>query len=162
MKAELVEEHRWLEQLIGRWRLVFNMPEGSDHGDSGGSWEETVRSLGGAWVVCETIGNMPDGSSATNILSLGFDPLKKFYVGSFVSSAMTNLWVYEGSLDKTGTVLTLDCDGPDFEHAGRTARYQDVMTILDKDQRNFSSRVQAADGTWKPIMSCDYHRLSAL
>ncbi|HTO34002.1 MAG TPA: DUF1579 domain-containing protein [Pararhizobium sp.] len=162
MKTELVNEHRWLEQLVGRWRLVFDMPDASDHGDPGGKWEETVRSLGGAWVVCETTGSMPDGSSATNILSLGFDPLKKRYVGSFVSSAMTNLWVYEGTLDETGTILTLDCDGPDFETVGRTARYQDILTIQGADRRNFSSRVQTADGTWKPIMSCDYHRLSTL
>jgi len=58
--------------------------------------------------------------------------------------------------------LTLDCEGPDFGTTGRTARYQDIMTILDADTRNFSSRVQAADGTWKRIMSCDYHRLPAI
>ncbi|KQS89677.1 MULTISPECIES: DUF1579 domain-containing protein [unclassified Rhizobium] len=162
MKADLAEEHRWLEQLVGKWRLVFHMPEGSDHSDSGGDWQETARSLNGTWVVCETTGTMPDGSSATNILSLGYDPLKKRYVGSFVSSAMTNLWVYEGTLDETGKVLTLDCDGPDFGNTGRTARYQDIMTIRDADTRNFSSRVQTADGTWQPIMSCDYHRVSAV
>ncbi len=159
MPAELVDEHRWLEQLAGRWRLAFKSPTGSDNYDSCGTWEETVRTLGGTWVVCEAIGAIRDGSSATNILSIGFDPSRKCYVGSFISSDMTNLWVYEGALDESGKVLTLDSEGPDFENAGRTARYQDIMTIQDVDRRNFSSRVQNADGTWKPIMSCDYTRI---
>jgi hypothetical protein len=159
MKADLVDEHRWLQQLTGRWLLTFDMPEGSDHQDAGGTWEENARSLGGAWIVAETTGTMPDGSSATNILSLGYDPAKKRYVGSFVCSVMTHLWIYEGRLDDTGTVLTLDCEGPDFDTIGRTAPYQDIITIKDENTRNFSSRIRRPDGTWKPIMSCNYNRI---
>lgn len=159
MKAELVDEHRWLQQLTGRWRLTFDPPEGSGHQGEGGAWEEIARSLSGTWVVAEAAGTMPDGSSATNILSLGYDPAKKRYVGSFISSAMANLWVYEGTLDQTGKVLTLDCEGPDLDNAGRTASYQDIITIKDENTRNFSSRIRLADGTWKPIMSCNYSRI---
>ena len=105
---------------------------------------------------------MPDGSRRRNIMTLGYDPAKKRYVGSFVSSMMTYLWVYEGTLDETGKVLTLDCEGPDFENTGRTARYQDIITIKDENTRNFSSRIQNADGTWKSVMSSDYKRISAV
>ncbi len=59
-------------------------------------------------------------------------------------------------------MLTLDCEGPDFEKAGRTTRYQDIVTIKDENTRNFSSRMQNADGTWKPVMSSDYKRISAV
>lgn len=159
MKADLVDEHRWLQQLTGRWRLTFDPPEGSEHQDGGRAWEENARSLDGTWIVAEMTGTMPDGSSATNILSLGYDPARKRYVGSFITSVMTHLWVYEGTLDDTGTVLTLDCEGPDFDTIGRTARYQDIITIKDVNTRNFSSRIQLADGTWKPVMSCDYQRI---
>ncbi|KQY34001.1 hypothetical protein ASD32_22355 [Rhizobium sp. Root483D2] len=72
---------------------------------------------------------------------------------------MTNLWIYEGKLDETGKVLTLDCEGPDFGNPGQTARYQDIITIRDADSRNFSSRIRRADGTWKSVMSCDYNRI---
>lgn len=159
MKADLVDEHRWLQQLTGRWRLAFDMPQQSDEPDAGGTWEENVRSLDGAWIIAEMTGTMPDGSSATNILALGYDPAKKRYVGSFVSSAMSHLWIYEGTLDQTGKVLTLDCEGPDFDTAGRTAPYQDVITIKDGNTRTFSSRIRLADGTWKSVMSCDYTRI---
>lgn len=159
MKADLVDEHRWLQQLTGRWRLAFDMPQQSDEPDAGGTWEENVRSLDGAWIVAEMTGTMPDGSSATNILTLGYDPAKKRYVGSFVSSAMSHLWIYEGRLDDTGKVLTLDCEGPDFDTVGRTAPYQDIITIKDENTRNFSSRIRLADGSWKSVMSCDYTRI---
>ena len=159
MKADLVDEHRWLQQLTGRWRLTFNPSQESGEMDGGASWEETARLLGDAWIVAEATGTMPDGSAATNILALGYDPARKLYVGSFISSVMTNLWIYEGKLDETGKVLTLDCEGPDFDNPGQTARYQDIITIRDADSRNFSSRIRRADGTWKSVMSCDYNRI---
>jgi hypothetical protein len=162
MKAEILEQHRWLEQLTGRWRVTFDMPDANGEQPSEGAWIDETRSLGGAWIVSEMTGIMPDGSKATNIMMLGYDPEKKRYVGSFASSVMTYLWVYEGTLDETGTVLTLDCEGPDFENAGRTARYQDIITIKDENTRNFSSRTQNPDGTWKPVMSSDYNRISAV
>ncbi|MEK1930465.1 MAG: DUF1579 domain-containing protein [Pararhizobium sp.] len=161
MKAEILDEHRWLEQLTGRWRVSFDMPATTGEQACEGAWLEETRSLGGAWIVSEATGIMPDGSKATNIMTLGYDPAKKRYVGSFVSSVMTYLWVYEGTLDETGTVLTLDCEGPDFAIGG-TARYQDIITIKDENTRNFSSRTQNADGTWKPVMSSDYKRISAV
>jgi hypothetical protein len=162
MKAEILDEHRWLEQLTGRWSVSFDMPAAAGEQASEGAWLEETRSLGGAWIVSGTTGIMPDGSKATNIMTLGYDPAKKRYVGSFVSSVMTYLWVYEGTLDETGKVLTLDCEGPDFETTGGTARYQDIITIKDENARNFSSRRQNADGTWKSVMSSDYKRIPAV
>ncbi len=91
MKGEILEEHRWLEQLTGRWRVTFDMPADSGEQGADGAWLEETRSLGGAWIVSETTGIMPDDSKATNIMTLGYDPEKKRYVGSFASSMMTYL-----------------------------------------------------------------------
>ena len=55
-------------------------------------------------------------------------------------------------------MLTLDCEGPDFEAPGKLARYQDIITIVDDDRRTLTARVQTADGTWKQIMSAQYRR----
>jgi len=162
MKADLVDQHRWLQQLTGRWRMTFAPPGESGEQASEAAWVDETRSLGGAWIVSESTGTMPDGSAATNILTLGYDPARKLYVGSFISSVMTNIWIYEGTLDDTGKVLTLDCEGPDFENTGRTARYQDIIAIKDENTRNFSSRILNADGTWKHVMSCDYKRISTV
>ena len=38
---------------------------------------------------------MCNGAGST----LGYDPAKKKYVGTFIASVMTHLWIYSGSLD---------------------------------------------------------------
>ena len=155
MKAEPQQEHRWLEQLVGGWTMTSEMPPGEA---SGNPWIERVRSLDGLWVVAEGEGEMPGGGAATSIMTLGYDPRRQRYVGTWVGSMMTHLWVYEGTLDESGKVLTLDCEGPDFEAPGKLARYQDIITIQDEDHRTLTARVQATDGTWKQIMSAHYRR----
>lgn len=154
MKMERTAEHRWLEQLTGRWSVIFDF-------DKHSVWTEDARSLDGLWHIAEMSGAMPDGSTATMIMMLGYDPDRKCFVGSTVGTMMRNLWVYEGTLDETGKVLTLDCDGPDMDGSGRIARFQDIIEIVDADTRRFSSRMQSADGSWKPVMASQYKRMAA-
>jgi uncharacterized protein DUF1579 len=45
-------------------------------------------------------------------MTLGYDPEKKQYVGTWVGSMMSYLWVYDGSLDAEEKVLTLNAEGP--------------------------------------------------
>ena len=53
------------------------------------------------------------------IMTLGYDPQKKRYVGTWIGSMMTHLWVYDGALDAAGKVLTLDAEGPAWPATGR-------------------------------------------
>lgn len=52
--------------------------------------------------MCEGLGEMPGGGIATTMMTLGYDPARKWFVGTFIGSMMTHMWVY------AGTVLTLD------------------------------------------------------
>jgi len=102
---------------------------------------------------------MPGGSgTAESIMTLGYDPQAKRYVGSFVASCMTNLWVYNGSLDDAGKVLTLDTEGPSFSGDGSTAKYQDIIEFVSDDHRTLSSRCLGDDGQWHPFMKAHYRR----
>ena len=154
MRSEPQQEHRWLEQLLGEWTVTSDMVEAS----GGPEWIERVRSLHGLWVVAEGEGEMPGGGAATTMMTLGYDPRRQCYVGTWVGSMMTHLWVYEGQLDASGKILTLDCEGLDFETEGRTTRYQDIITIKSPDHRLLTARMLAADGTWKQIMQAEYRR----
>lgn len=156
MFAEPQKEHRWLEQLLGEWSVTSDMPEAS--GDDSQPWIERVRSLHGLWVVAEAEGEMPGGGGATTIMTLGYDPRRQCYVGTWIGSMMTHMWVYEGTLDDSGKVLTLDCEGEDFEQPGRMTRYQDIISIESPDHRLLTARMQAADGSWKQVMQADYRR----
>src|SRR4051794_10167339 len=99
---------------------------GPDQPPSKFTGTDRVRTLGGLWVVCEGQGAMPGGGMATMIMTLGHDPAKKRFVGTFIGSMMTHLWLYDGGLDQAGKVLTLDAEGPNFTEPGKTAKYQDM------------------------------------
>jgi hypothetical protein len=91
MKTEPQKEHQWLQKLVGEWtyECKASMEPGKPPEKLEGS--ESVRSLGGLWVVCEDRGGMPGAGMATTLMTLGYDPQKKQYVGTWVGSMMTYL-----------------------------------------------------------------------
>src|SRR5688572_12660422 len=113
MNAEPQTEHQWLLKLIGDWTFEAEAAMDAQPAEKSNG-TESVRSLGGLWVLCEGQGEMPGGGVGTTLMTLGYDPQKKRYVGTWIESMMTHLWVYDGSLDTAGNVLTLDAEGPDF------------------------------------------------
>jgi hypothetical protein len=150
-------EHRWLQRLVGTWRTegACAAPPGEAPTQLTGT--EQVRSLGGLWVLAEGEGEMPGGGVARSLMTLGFDPAQGAFLGTFVASMMTHLWIYRGTL--AGDTLTLDCEGPDFGTPGRMARYQDIIALQGDDARTLTSRMQAADGSWQEVMSARYRRI---
>jgi hypothetical protein len=157
MLAEPQKEHMWLEQLVGEWEAEMEASMGPDQPPSKHTGAETVRSLS-VWVVCEGRGEMLGGGNAATIMTLGYDPAKKRFVGTFIGSMMTHLWVYEGTLDAGGKVLTLDADGPSFADPTKTVKYKDTIEIISPDHRTLSSQFQADDGTWHRFMTAHYRR----
>jgi hypothetical protein len=158
MTPEARTEHLWLQRMIGKWSMEGRCEMAPGQPPETTTGTETVRSLGGLWVMGESRGEMPGGAGeARNVITLGFDPVKGRFVGSFVSSAMANLWVYEGSL--ADNVLTLDCEGPDFTDPGKTCAYQDIMELVSDDHRLLRSRMKGPDGQWHQIMQAQYRRV---
>jgi hypothetical protein len=156
MKLEILKEHRWLGQLAGDWTVETDAPES---GETIPAWQMTARSLDGAWLVAESTGEMPGGAgTGTTIITLGYDPAKGHFVGTFVGSMMSHLWVYKGTLDAAEKVLTLEAEGPDFEVPGKTRLYRDIITIVDADTYGFNGEMQADDGSWSTIMESRYRR----
>ncbi len=157
MKPESSAEHRWLQRMLGEWRMEGSCDMAPGQAPETTTGVETMRPLGEFWIMGESRGEMPGCGESRNVITLGYDPAKGRFVGSFVSSIMPNLWVYEGSL--AGDVLTLDCEGPDFSDATKTASYQDVMEIVGDDHRILRSRLKAPDGQWHQIMQAHYRRV---
>jgi hypothetical protein len=61
-----------------------------------------------------------------DIRSSGYDPQQR-YVGTWIGSMMTHLWVYDGAPDAAGRVLTLHTEGPHMAAEGQMAQYKDVI-----------------------------------
>lgn len=158
MRAEPQKEHRWLQQLVGEWTYEAESTAAPGEPPTKTTGTESVRSLGGLWTVAEGEGEMPGGGASTAIMTLGYDPQKKRYVGTWIGSMMTHLWLYEGSLDANERVLTLDCEGPSFHGDGTMAKYQDVIEIKSPNHRVLTSHVLGEDGKWQAFMTAHYRR----
>jgi hypothetical protein len=154
-KAEVREEHRWLQKLVGEWEYEHSYTdgEGNTHTARG---RETVRALGDLWVLLEGSGDMPGGGTAQMLMTLGFDPGRERFVGTWVGSMMTHLWLYEGRLE--GDRLVLESEGPDMTGAGGTARYRDVVALEGSGERTLTGNVQGPDGGWTEMMTARYRR----
>jgi len=158
MKAEAQKEHEWLQQLVGEWTAEMSMVMAPDQPPMTSQGSESVRSLGGLWTLGEGQGQCPDGPPVTSLMTLGFDPAKGRFVGSFIASMMSMLWIYEGSLDADGESLVLDTVGPAMTGNGSMVKYQDIITFLSPDHRTLTSRAQGADGQWTEFMTAHYRR----
>ena len=100
--------------MVGEWTYEHNCSMGPDQPPMKATGTESVRSVGGLWTMGEGRGEMPDGKPAVTVMTLGYDPQSKRFVGTFIGSMMTHMWIYNGTLDASGKVLTLDTEGPDF------------------------------------------------
>ncbi len=158
MKAEPQKEHQWLQKLVGEWSFEGECLMGPGQPPMKSTGSETVRSIGGLWTLGEGRGEMPGGGPMTSIMTLGYDPQRKRFAGTFIASMMTHLWVYDGALDASGAVLTLDTEGPSFAGNGKMAKYQDAITFKGDDHRTLTSRMLRDDGTWHQFMTAHYRR----
>jgi hypothetical protein len=156
------EEHRWLQKLVGEWTTEADTEMGPGQPAAKSKGTERVRVLGDLWVLCEGRGEMPGGGPASMLLTLGYDPQKERFVGTWIGSMMTHLWVYDGELDASGRVLTLSTEGPklapDATPTGAKARYRDVIEIKNDSERTLTSHMLGDDGKWQKFMTATYRR----
>ena len=158
MNPEPHAMHRWLQQLLGHWTSTSDCdpPPGEPAQQSVGA--EHGRTLGDLWVILEGTGTMPGGGEARMQMTLGYDPEKNVFLGTWVGSMMTHMWVYRGTLDADRKVLTLETEGPSFKGDGKTACYRDVITLVSATERTLTSFSQQPDGSWNQIMQAKYTR----
>jgi Protein of unknown function (DUF1579) len=92
------------------------------------------------------------------IITLGYDPQKQRYVGTWVGSMMTYLWLYDGELDVAKNMLTLNSDGPSMTGDEKMASYRDVIEFKNDNHRVMTSHVLGDDGQWHQFMTVNYRR----
>lgn len=131
---------------------------GPDQPTSKSTGTQKTRAMGDLWTLGEMEMAGPDGAAMQSLTTLGFDPQRGKFVGSFIASCMTFHWLYEGTLDADRRILTLNAEGPSFSGDGTMANYQDIIEVVDHDTYLFSSRLQNSDGSWTMFMNGTYVR----
>ncbi len=153
-------EHQWLEQFVGEWTVEMRCRMGPDEQESTFTGRESVRSLGGLWIVCEGMSEMSEGCTARTIMTLGFDPRTGRFRGTFIGSMMTHLWLYDGTLDAGKTTLTLDTEGPGFGPDAAMTTFQDILELRPDGTRELRSQYREKTGEWRPFMWATYRRVT--
>ena len=151
---EPLQQHHWLLKLVGDWTYDSEalMEPGQPPAKFSGT--QSVRALGSLWTLSE--GGFGDMRS---VITLGFDPAKNRFVGTFVASVMNYLWIYDGELDATETTLSLYADGPSFSDPAKTAKYRDAIELKNDDHHVFTGSLLGDDGNWICFMTAHYHRV---
>lgn len=157
MEGGTTREHLWLRRLVGRWTYESQVVVQPDQPPVTLRGTENVRPLGDLWVLLEGEGEMPDGSRGSWLMALGYDPRRQCFVGTWIGSMMSHLWLYEGTLEQGGDVLPLDTEGPAME-GERLARYRDVIEFVADDRRLLRSEVLGDDGQWHQFQVSEFRR----
>jgi hypothetical protein len=151
-------EHEWLQQLVGEWTYESEMAEpGKPPVKVKGTGR--TRAIGDIWITSEGEGEMGWGCGmASTMTVLGYDPEKGRFVGTWLGTMMSKLWVYEGFLDETKRVLTLESEGPSMTKEGETGKYRDIFTIIDEDYHTMTGNFLGDDGVWHEMMTMHFRR----
>lgn len=145
------KEHEWLQQFVGEWESTSEATTGPGQPTQTCTGTMKAKMLGGFWLIGEVESNMP-GMKIQAVQTIGYDPEKKKYIGSWVDSAFNHQWKYEGSVDETGKILTLQAEGPSFAEPGKTAQFRDIYEFKSKDHIVATSQMQI-EGVWVTFMT---------
>ncbi len=151
------KEHQWLAPLAGDWEAEIECQMGPGQPPMQAKATQSSTILGDRWLVATSEGEMM-GEPMTSVLTLGFDPAKESYVGTFYCSCGNELWTYAGQVSDDGKKLALDTEGPNMMTPGTTSKYQETIEIKDKDHYVFTSSIEGLDGKMTKFMTAEYTR----
>ena len=151
------KEHAALAKFAGEWEVKSEckMPGMEEPVVCTGS--EIAKIVGGFWLVTHGDGDMM-GMKMQSILTLGYNPEKKKYVGTFLSSCDSTLWKYEGEMDASGKKLTLHTEGPLMTDPTKAGKYKEVLELVDKDHKTFTSYLIDENGKETKFVTMEYRR----
>ena len=151
---QVLEQHQWLGQYVGEWDVTSETQTAPDAEPTTATSTESVRSIGPLWVM----GEGAAGEAFRSVLTLGYDPEQKLFVGTWIDSATPYLWHFTGRLDEAKQVLILETEGPRWGVMGTRAKYRERHEFVDADHRTTASSIQNDDGSWFTFLRTDCHR----
>ena len=155
--AQDADPHSFLKKFAGEW-------ESQSEGTAGPGQPKFVaegvmksRMLGDLWLVSDiTVGGA--GFQVGAVQTIGYDPEKKKYIGTWVDSMFNHMWRYEGSVDESGRKLILEAEGPNPSAAGKMSNFRDTYEFKSDDHIVSTSLMQNEDGEWVVLMTGEMKR----
>lgn len=155
--AKPEKEHEWLKQFVGEWDSEAEGTAGPGQPAIKCKGTTSSKMLGGLWVVSESKADVM-GTQIHSVQTIGYDPKTKKYTGTWVDSMLNHMWKYEGTVDSTGKIITLEAEGPSFTEEGKTGKYRDAYEFKSKDHIVATSSMLGEDGKWVTFMTGNMKR----
>jgi hypothetical protein len=128
-------EHELLKKDVGVWdaTVELSMAPGAAPAVSKGT--ETVLMLGGFWQLAQFKSEMM-GQPFEGLGTVGYDPAKGKYVGTWIDSMTPGYYTVEGTYNAATKTMTTMMEGPD--PSGQTAKMRETTEWKDADNRVFT------------------------
>jgi hypothetical protein len=143
-------EHDWLKKFVGNWETHTEMIMGPGQPPIKTQGTESVTMIGELWMTSQMTGEC-FGTPMTGIMTVGYDPKKQKYVGTWICTMCDFLTVYEGT--RTDNTLTLLTEGPNPADPTKKVKMKDVCELKGPDERVLKSYLQTDDGTWVQFLT---------
>ncbi len=140
---------QWLQQLVGEWDSEAEVWAEPGSAPQRHRSRDSVRVFG-SWIVSEGE-TILEGTPYQVLMTLGYDQERGEIVGTWIDTFQNHLWIYEGILDDSGKVLTLETEGPSPENPKKTSRYREELEMRGADLREHRAYV-LRDGEWIRIV----------
>jgi len=151
-----VKEHELLQKFVGEWESEGEAFMAPGQPPTKLKGVESSRLIGGFWFVAQIKSTVPD-FPYEQILTIGYDPAKKKYIGTVIDSMTSHIWQFEGTFDVTGNILTWETEGP-VPSPQTPSKFREVTELKSPDHKVFTSSIQGPDGSWNTIMTINIRR----
>jgi hypothetical protein len=118
--------------------------------------EKAELVLGGFWLATEYKGEMM-GKPFTGRGTMGYDQHKQKYVGTWIDSIASGLYLSEGTADASGKVWTMVAQGY-CDNEGRSITMKQIYEIKDEDTWTLSFLTPNPDGKEMTTGTIEYKR----
>ncbi len=145
--------HSELRRKEGTWDVRCTYFMGGDASPIEVDGTETGQMLGDLWCNSRFQADML-GTPLSGNGSIGYDPVKKRYVGTWKDSATPFLYTFEGDFDSEGKVLEMSGENYDPVR-GCPATYRSRVEFISDDEHLLDLSIDVPDGL--PIKVLRYH-----
>ncbi len=157
MFAKPQSEHAWYNSLLGNWEFEHECVSGPDLPPTKSRGKLKATSMGGLWFLLDCSGDAPDGTPWTSQFTLGFDPARGKFVGTFIASMMTHSGSTKENSNQTAEHSSWTLKARDS--MARVRLISDCFEVVNQDHWILRSRIKGDDGQWIPFMEGHHHRI---
>lgn len=152
------EEHQALAREAGVWDASMKLwatPDQQEPMEMEGT--ETNTLMGPFWLISKFESQFA-GNEFTGHAQLGYDPVSKQYVGTWVDTMTPYMATMEGSRDQEADTLTMVSTARDPQ-TGKMSTTTNVTKFIDEDTKKFTMYLGGPDdqNAWK-MMEIHYTR----